>query len=206
MKEGRGREGIAGLPGRNRRNKRARRASYGWEMSSMYSPPPEHAGLEATDTGLLAAVVAGQARLTREQGFSLLRGMPLTGLGRWADARCRAIHGDQVRTYVIDRNINYTNVCTARCTFCAFRRDGDESFPEPAAISFGHGNWAGFDCPGAFAGPPGIAGDGHFHQGTNPADSRAGKAVCATASAFHGPGKECVGDLLQRSMQPVGHF
>jgi cyclic dehypoxanthinyl futalosine synthase len=31
-----------------------------------------------------------------------------------------------IRTYVIDRNINYTNVCTAKCTFCAFRRDGDE--------------------------------------------------------------------------------
>ena len=53
--------------------------------------------------------------------------MPLMELGRWADARCRALHGDSVRTYVIDRNINYTNVCTAKCTFCAFRRDeGDD--------------------------------------------------------------------------------
>src|SRR5262245_55912303 len=53
--------------------------------------------------------------------------MPLSELARWADARCRRLHGDAVRTYVIDRNINYTNVCTARCTFCAFRRDGDEA-------------------------------------------------------------------------------
>ncbi|MDG2292814.1 MAG: radical SAM protein, partial [Phycisphaerales bacterium] len=36
------------------------------------------------------------------------------------------LHGDHLRTYVIDRNINYTNICTAKCTFCAFRRDGDE--------------------------------------------------------------------------------
>ena len=41
--------------------------------------------------------------------------------------RTRAIHGDSFRTYVIDRNINYTNVCSAKCTFCAFRRDGDEA-------------------------------------------------------------------------------
>src|SRR5207237_3642620 len=46
--------------------------------------------------------------------------------GRWADDRCRRVHGDAIRTYVIDRNINYTNICTAKCTFCAFRRDGDE--------------------------------------------------------------------------------
>ena len=52
--------------------------------------------------------------------------MPLTEIGRWADARCRALHGPRIRTYIIDRNINYTNICTARCTFCAFRRDGNE--------------------------------------------------------------------------------
>jgi cyclic dehypoxanthinyl futalosine synthase len=80
----------------------------------------------AADEGLLEAVAAGAARLTFEQGVELLRGAALTTLGRWADARCRGLHGDAVRTYVLDRNINYTNVCSARCTFCAFRRDGDE--------------------------------------------------------------------------------
>ncbi len=88
--------------------------------------PPEHPHLPGTDTGLLEAVVAGKARLTDRQGLDLLLGMPLAELGRWADARCRHLHGDYVRTYVIDRNINYTNVCTAKCTFCAFRRDGGE--------------------------------------------------------------------------------
>ena len=52
--------------------------------------------------------------------------MPLPELGRWADARCRTLHGNHLRTYIVDRNINYTNVCTAKCTFCAFRRDGHE--------------------------------------------------------------------------------
>lgn len=74
----------------------------------------------------MRAVVSGQARLTPQQGLDMLRGMPLQDLGMWADLRCREVHGDHIRTYVIDRNINYTNVCTARCTFCAFRRDGDD--------------------------------------------------------------------------------
>lgn len=80
----------------------------------------------AADPGLLRAVVSGEVRLTVEQALALYRGMPLAELGRWADARCRHVHGDAIRTYVIDRNINYTNVCTARCTFCAFRRDAGD--------------------------------------------------------------------------------
>jgi cyclic dehypoxanthinyl futalosine synthase len=36
------------------------------------------------------------------------------------------MHPQDYRTYVIDRNINYTNVCTAKCTFCAFRRDHED--------------------------------------------------------------------------------
>ncbi|MFO0963477.1 MAG: radical SAM protein [Phycisphaerales bacterium] len=78
------------------------------------------------DAGFQEAVVAGEARLTPEQGLRTLLEMPLHALGEWADRRCRAVHGDHVRTYVIDRNINYTNVCTAKCTFCAFRRDSGD--------------------------------------------------------------------------------
>ena len=89
--------------------------------------PAQHPNLSARDPGLLDAVVAGCARLSPEQGLDLLRSMPLLDLGRWADARCRTIHGHALRTYVIDRNINYTNVCTARCTFCAFRRDAGDA-------------------------------------------------------------------------------
>ncbi|MDX2114945.1 MAG: radical SAM protein [Planctomycetota bacterium] len=78
------------------------------------------------DGGFLADVAAGAVRLTPEQGLELLRAAPTMTLGRYADARCRRVHGDTIRTYIIDRNINYTNVCNAKCTFCAFRRDGDE--------------------------------------------------------------------------------
>lgn len=91
-----------------------------------WTPPPQHPGADPLDHAFLADVAAGALRLTPEQGLTLLQRAPLSTLGRFADARCRALHADQLRTYVIDRNINYTNVCTAKCTFCAFRRDGDE--------------------------------------------------------------------------------
>ncbi len=71
--------------------------------------------------------MAGEARLSPEQALELYHRLPLQELGELADRRARVIHGDHIRTYVVDRNINYTNVCTAKCTFCAFRRDGDEA-------------------------------------------------------------------------------
>ncbi len=46
----------------------------------------------------------------------------LLSLGRAADAVCRRLHPEPYRTYNIDRNINYTNVCAATCDFCAFYR------------------------------------------------------------------------------------
>lgn len=89
--------------------------------------PTTRPDAEPLDPALLTDVVNGEVRLTPEQGLKLHQEMPLAELGRWADARCRRVHGDHIRTYVIDRNINYTNVCTAKCTFCAFRRDLDDS-------------------------------------------------------------------------------
>ena len=81
---------------------------------------------DVLDDAVLQDVVTGALRLTPEQALRIYREMPIQELGHWADARCRHLHGDRLRTYVIDRNINYTNVCTAKCTFCAFRRSGHE--------------------------------------------------------------------------------
>ncbi len=92
-------------------------------MPSIFAPPETRPHLDALDEGLLAAVARGEARLTPEQGLRLYRAQSLCELGRWADARCRTLHGERLRTYIIDRNINYTNVCNAKCTFCAFKRD-----------------------------------------------------------------------------------
>ncbi len=70
---------------------------------------------------ILEAAVSGQ-RLTPAQGLALLESADLTAIGQAADAVARRLHPENYRTYNIDRNINYTNVCTAVCDFCAFYR------------------------------------------------------------------------------------
>jgi cyclic dehypoxanthinyl futalosine synthase len=65
-------------------------------------------------------------RLTPPEGLELLETHDLHALGRAADAVTRRMHPEPYRTYNIDRNINYTNVCAAICDFCAFyRKAGD---------------------------------------------------------------------------------
>jgi len=66
-------------------------------------------------------------RVTFDEGVALFREASLIDLGRAADAICRRLHPEPYRTYNIDRNINYTNVCTAVCDFCAFYRKVDDS-------------------------------------------------------------------------------
>jgi cyclic dehypoxanthinyl futalosine synthase len=60
--------------------------------------------------------------LTKQQCVEMFRSDDLIGIGMEADAVRRAKHPEGVVTYVIDRNINYTNFCTEYCTFCAFYR------------------------------------------------------------------------------------
>src|SRR5438270_6885644 len=60
--------------------------------------------------------------LTREQALDHFRSPDLIGLGFEADAVRQRLHPEGVVTYIIDRNINYTNFCTEYCTFCAFYR------------------------------------------------------------------------------------
>jgi cyclic dehypoxanthinyl futalosine synthase len=60
--------------------------------------------------------------LTKQQCVEMFRSDDLIGLGMEADAVRRKLHPEGVVTYVIDRNINYTNFCTEYCTFCAFYR------------------------------------------------------------------------------------
>src|SRR5438067_11135304 len=70
---------------------------------------------------ILDKAVAGE-RLTREEGLALLESRDLAAIGKAADAVTRRLHPDSIRTYNIDRNINYTNICLAVCNFCAFYR------------------------------------------------------------------------------------
>ncbi len=61
-------------------------------------------------------------RLDADEAELLDEKAPLLELGLAADARRRALHGDGVVTYIVSRNVNYTNVCTTACHFCAFYR------------------------------------------------------------------------------------
>ena len=70
---------------------------------------------------LLEKAVGGE-RLSSEEGLRLLECRDLAALGRAANEVTLRLHPENYRTYNIDRNINYTNVCTAVCDFCAFYR------------------------------------------------------------------------------------
>jgi cyclic dehypoxanthinyl futalosine synthase len=60
--------------------------------------------------------------LSSAEACDLFRSDDLIGIGMAADALRRRLHPEGVVTYIIDRNINYTNFCTEYCSFCAFYR------------------------------------------------------------------------------------
>ncbi len=73
---------------------------------------------------LLEKTIDGE-RLSSAEALQLLESNDLASLGRAADEVTRRLHPEAYRTYNIDRNINYSNVCTAVCDFCAFYRPPD---------------------------------------------------------------------------------
>ncbi|MCP4817187.1 MAG: radical SAM protein, partial [Planctomycetaceae bacterium] len=81
---------------------------------------------------ILDKAVAGD-RLTSDEGLELLQSNDLATLGEAANAVTERLHPENYRTYNIDRNINYTNICTAVCDFCAFYRGpkSDEGYVLP---------------------------------------------------------------------------
>lgn len=77
--------------------------------------------MPSTIARLLDRAVAG-TRLAPDDGLRLLESPDLAALGEAADAVTRRLHPEPYRTYNVDRNINYTNVCVCGCRFCAFSR------------------------------------------------------------------------------------
>jgi len=85
--------------------------------------PPLQPRTNARPLSSVEALVAKAARGERldiAEGMRLYDEADLFALGEAADERRRALHPDRVVTYIVDRNVNYTNVCTARCKFCNF--------------------------------------------------------------------------------------
>src|SRR5688572_2485315 len=74
------------------------------------------------DIGRIADKVNAGGRVTRDEALTLYLHAPTSLLGQLADGIRARKHPARLVTYIIDRNVNYTNVCVARCNFCAFYR------------------------------------------------------------------------------------
>lgn len=83
---------------------------------------------------ILQKTIDGE-RMSDADALTLLQSSDLASLGAAAEQVSRAKHPETYRTYNIDRNINYTNICTAVCDFCAFYRGpkSDEGYVLPRA-------------------------------------------------------------------------
>lgn len=85
------------------------------------APAPERAPPRAGIDAILSRAIMGK-RISAGEAELLLEKAPLAELGAAADERRRQLHPDGKVTYIVERNINYTNVCTTACRFCAFFR------------------------------------------------------------------------------------
>jgi len=83
---------------------------------------------------LIQDKMAAFQALTREEALWLLTEAELLALGRLADGVRRRLHPERRVSFVVDRNVNYTNVCTTKCRFCAFYRD--ETHPDAYVLSY----------------------------------------------------------------------
>jgi cyclic dehypoxanthinyl futalosine synthase len=76
--------------------------------------------------------------MTRQEAIDLFHSDDLIGIGMAADAARRKHHPHGVVSYIVDRNINYTNFCTEYCSFCAFYRPmgHSEGYVHPKEVIF----------------------------------------------------------------------
>jgi len=75
----------------------------------------------------ISAKIDGDLPLSRREALWLLTSADLLDTGRLANSIRRRNHPDNLVTFVVDRNVNYTNICESKCKFCAFYRDQDAS-------------------------------------------------------------------------------
>ncbi|GAB4285146.1 MAG: cyclic dehypoxanthinyl futalosine synthase [Coriobacteriia bacterium] len=76
---------------------------------------------------LAFAAARGEHRLSAEEALALLEGADILPLGAAATAMRDRLHPEREITFIVDRNVNYTNVCVSGCRFCAFYRDADDA-------------------------------------------------------------------------------
>lgn len=81
-----------------------------------------------------ATVAAAATRLSDADALAMYNELSIHELGRRAFERLMQLHPEHYRTYVVDRNINYSNVCTAKCIFCNFKTDPGQ--PDAYILSY----------------------------------------------------------------------
>src|SRR6185295_18032407 len=89
-----------------------------WCRTAASASSPRRDGAVSEETMSVVDRTAGEF----QDYLALYEKAPLLELGRLADDERYRHHPENVVTYIIDRNINYTNVCVADCKFCAFYR------------------------------------------------------------------------------------
>jgi hypothetical protein len=110
---------ASGLPSTDRPSLQIRLLDF-WARLPAMRPSRKVSGKRGID-GLLADAASG-ARLAPADAALLYERASLLDLGEAADQRRRALHPENRVTYIIDRNVNYTNVCVTACKFCNFFR------------------------------------------------------------------------------------
>lgn len=77
--------------------------------------------------------IADGGRISADEGLTLLHKADLLTMGELAGAVRKKLHPERIVTFIVDRNINYTNICVNKCKFCAFYREADS--PEAYVLS-----------------------------------------------------------------------
>jgi len=83
--------------------------------------------------GTIERKLAGGVRISAGEALTLLQEADLLTMGELAGAVRKKLHPDRIVTFIVDRNINYTNICVNKCKFCAFYREADS--PEAYVLS-----------------------------------------------------------------------
>lgn len=93
--------------------------------NSPRAEPPHASDTDGPLDELALAAARGEHRLTADEALALLEGADTLMLGVAASAMRTRLHPAREVTFIVDRNINYTNVCVSGCRFCAFYRAAD---------------------------------------------------------------------------------
>jgi cyclic dehypoxanthinyl futalosine synthase len=83
--------------------------------------------------GTIGQKIVDSGRISADEGLTLIREADLLTMGELAGSVRKKLHPERIVTFIVDRNINYTNICVNKCKFCAFYREADS--PEAYVLS-----------------------------------------------------------------------